>query len=81
MVAVGSIMDGRGSVAALALETPGVLIGTRFLVAKESGIFPACQDKMFSSTEVYTVITHLFMGRSTHSIYNSFIEKYLESDY
>ena len=53
MVAVGSIMDGRGSVAALALETPGVLIGTRFLVAKESGIFPAYQDKMFSSRGIY----------------------------
>lgn len=54
-------MDGCGSVAALALGAPGVLVGTRFLVAKERGIFPAYQDKMFSSTEVYTVITHLFI--------------------
>ena len=54
-------MDGCGSVAALALGAPGVLVGKRFLVAKERGIFPAYQDKMFSSTEVYTVITHLFI--------------------
>jgi nitronate monooxygenase len=51
LVAAGGIMDGRGLVAALALGASGVLIGTRFLVAKESGIFPAYQEKMFSSTE------------------------------
>ena len=51
LVAAGGIMDGRGLVAALALGASGVPIGTRFLVAKESGIFPAYQEKMFSSTE------------------------------
>ena len=39
VVAAGGIMDGRGLVAALALGASGVLIGTRFLVAKESA-FP-----------------------------------------
>jgi nitronate monooxygenase len=80
VVAAGGIMDGRGLVAALALGASGVLIGTRFLVAKESGIFPAYQDKMFSSTEADTVITHLFTGRPARSIRNRFIEKYLESN-
>jgi nitronate monooxygenase len=79
VVAAGGIMDGRGLVAALALGASGVLIGTRFLVAKESGIFPAYQDKMFSSTEEDTVITNLFTGRPARSIRNRFIEKYLES--
>lgn len=51
VVAAGGIMDGRGLVASLALGASGVLIGTRFIVAKESGIFSAYQDKMFSSTE------------------------------
>jgi nitronate monooxygenase len=79
IVAAGGIMDGRGLVAALALGASGVLIGTRFLVAKESGIFPAYQDTMFSSTEADTVITNLFTGRPARSIRNHFIEKYLES--
>lgn len=79
VVAAGGIMDGRGLVAALALGASGVLIGTRFLVAKESGIFQAYQEKMFSSTEADTVITDLFTGRPARSIRNQFIEKYLES--
>lgn len=79
VVAAGGIMDGRGLVAALALGASGVLIGTRFLVAKESGIFPAYQDKMLISTEADTMITHLFTGRPARSIRNRFIEKYMES--
>jgi len=79
VVAAGGIMDGRGLVAALALSASGVLIGTRFLVAKESGIFPAYQDKIFSSTEADTVITNSFTGRPARSIRNRFIEKYIES--
>ena len=31
------------------------------------------------STEVDTLITHLFTGRLAHSIRNHFVEKYLES--
>jgi nitronate monooxygenase len=80
VVAAGGVMDGRGLVAALALGASGVLIGTRFLVAKESGIFQAYQDKMFSSTETDTVVTHSFTGRPARSIRNHFVEKYLESD-
>jgi nitronate monooxygenase len=34
-------MDGRALVAAIALGASGVMIGTRFLVAKESGTFLA----------------------------------------
>lgn len=79
VVAAGGIMDGRGLVAALALGASGVLIGTRFIVAKESGIFSAYQDKMFFSTETDTIITDLFTGRPARSIRNQFIQKYLES--
>jgi nitronate monooxygenase len=80
IVAAGGIMDGRGLVAALALGASGVLIGTRFLIARESGIFQAYQDKMFSATEEDTVVTNLFTGRPARSIRNQFIEKYMESD-
>src|SRR6185437_1649596 len=41
VVASGGIMDGRGIAAALALGAAGVSLGTRFLVARESGI-PDC---------------------------------------
>lgn len=79
VVAAGGVMDGRGLAAALALGASGVLIGTRFLVAKESGIFAAYKEKMLSSTEADTVVTDLFTGRPARSILNRFIEKYSES--
>ncbi len=38
VIASGGIMDGRGIAAALALGASGVSLGTRFLVARESGV-------------------------------------------
>jgi nitronate monooxygenase len=43
VVAAGGIMDGRGLVASLALGAAGVVLGTRFMVARESGTFQAYQ--------------------------------------
>lgn len=79
VVAAGGVMDGRGLVAALALGASGVLIGTRFLVAKESGIFSAYREHMLSSIETDTIITDLFTGRPARSIRNHFIDKCLKS--
>jgi nitronate monooxygenase len=45
VIAAGGIADGRGLVAALALGAHGIMIGTRFLVAHESGAFQAYQDR------------------------------------
>jgi nitronate monooxygenase len=41
VLAAGGIMDGRGIVAALALGAGGVQLGTRFLLATESGAPPS----------------------------------------
>ena len=41
VVAAGGIGDGRGVAAALALGAQGAQLGTRFLVSRESGAFPA----------------------------------------
>ena len=60
--------------AALALGADGVQIGTRFLVAKESGIFAAYQERLLSSTKTDTVVTDLFTGRPARSIRNQFVE-------
>jgi nitronate monooxygenase len=44
-------MDGRGLVASLALGAAGALLGTRFMVARESGTFQAYQQRMFAAKE------------------------------
>jgi NAD(P)H-dependent flavin oxidoreductase YrpB (nitropropane dioxygenase family) len=72
-------MDGRGLVASLALGAAGALLGTRFMVARESGTFQAYQQRMFAAKETDTVVTRSFSGRPARSIRNGFIEEYHKS--
>ena len=55
VVAAGGIMDGGGLVAALALGAGRAHLGTRFLVARESGIFPAYRERLLAAKETDTV--------------------------
>jgi nitronate monooxygenase len=80
VVAAGGIMDGRGLVASLALGASGVLIGTRFMVARESGTFQAYQERLLTANETDTVITRSFTGRPARAIRNHFIREYAKSD-
>ena len=48
-------MDGGGLVAALALGAGRAQLGTRFLVARESGIFPAYRERLLAAKETDTV--------------------------
>jgi nitronate monooxygenase len=80
VVAAGGIMDGRGLVACLALGAAGVLLGTRFMLARESSTFQAYQQRMLTAKETDTVITRSFSGRPARSIRNRFIEEYRKSN-
>ena len=44
LIAAGGIVEGRGSVACLALGGYGVVMGTRFLASREAGIAKGYQD-------------------------------------
>jgi nitronate monooxygenase len=79
VVAAGGIMDGRGLVAALALGAGGAMLGTRFLVARESGAFPAYQERLLAATETDTVVTRAFTGRPARSVRNRSIEEYQQA--
>jgi len=62
VVAAGGIADGRGLVAALALGAAGVLLGTRFVVTRES-IAPEFQKKtLLESESEATVVTDAVTG-------------------
>jgi nitronate monooxygenase len=79
VVAAGGIADGRGLVAVLALGASGVMLGTRFLVANESGAFKAYQERLLSAKETDTVVTKIFTGRPARGLRNSFVHEYLKS--
>jgi nitronate monooxygenase len=79
VVATGGIVDGRGLVAALALGAAGVQMGTRFLLARESGAHPAYRRGLLSATEVDTVVTRVFTGRPARGLRNRFVEEYLSA--
>jgi nitronate monooxygenase len=76
VVAAGGIMDGRGIAAALALGAQGASLGTRFLIAKESGAFQAYKQRLLQATEADTLVTKTFTGRPARSIRNHFITEF-----
>jgi len=79
VVAAGGIMDGRGLVAALALGAGGAQLGTRFLLARESGVFRSYRERLLAATETDTVVTRAFTGRPARGVRNRFVEEYMRS--
>jgi nitronate monooxygenase len=77
VVAAGGISDGRGLVAALALGAMGVQMGTRFLLARESGAHPVYRRRLLEATEEDTVVTRVFTGRPARGLRNRFVEECL----
>lgn len=79
VIAAGGIADGRGLAASLALGAEGVQIGTRFLVAAESGAHLFHKQAILASTEESTVVTKSFSGRPARGIRNRFITEFERS--
>jgi nitronate monooxygenase len=76
VVAAGGIMDGRGIVAALALGAAGVQLGTRFLLAHESGAPPSYRRQLLRADETATVVTDVFSGRPARGLRNAFVRMF-----
>ncbi len=79
VLAAGGIMDGHGLVAALALGAAGLLVGTRFLLSRECGTFPAYQKRLLVATEADTVVTRSFTGRPARAVRNRLVDEYLQT--
>lgn len=73
VIAAGGIMDGRGVLAALALGAQAVQLGTRFLLACESGAFPAYRQRLIEATETDTVVTRSLTGRWARALRNDLV--------
>ena len=77
VLAAGGIMDGRGIVAALALGAAGVQLGTRFLLATESGAPPSYRRQLLAADETSTLVTDVYSGRPARGIRNAFARLFL----
>lgn len=76
VVGAGGIMDGRGIVAALALGAQGVQLGTRFLMARESGATAAYRERLIAAVETNTVLTRVYSGRPARVVRNRFSDEF-----
>jgi nitronate monooxygenase len=76
VLAAGGIMDGRGIVAALALGAQGVQLGTRFLVAAESGAPPSYRRRLIAAVETETAVTTAYSGRPARGLRNAFLDAF-----
>ena len=79
VVAAGGIVNGKGVKAALSLGAQGVLMGTRFIVTKESMAPESYKQKIIDSNSDSTTITDVFTGMYARVIRNRFTEDYRES--
>ena len=76
VLAAGGIMDGRGIVAALALGAGGVQLGTRFLLATESGARPSYRRRLLAAIDTETTVTAAYTGRPARGLRNAFIDAF-----
>ena len=81
VIAAGGIADGRQIAAAFMLGAQGVLVGTRFLVAKECTISQEYKNKILKARDIDTVVTGKRLGHPVRSIRNSFTREYTKAEY
>jgi nitronate monooxygenase len=74
VIASGGIADGRGFAAALLLGAQGVLLGTRFLVTKESAAPEFWKRAVLSGRE--SSLTRVLTGLPARALKNAFVREY-----
>lgn len=74
VLAAGSIVDGRGVAAALALGAQGVWIGTRFIATPEARAGAAYKDAIVRAGSSDTLITRCYSGKPMRVIKNEYAE-------
>lgn len=79
VVAAGAIADGRTLVAGLALGAVAVWVGTAFLLAEESNIYPAHQEEIMRGSAEDFVVTRAYTGKTARDYKNPVITAWEES--
>lgn len=75
VLAAGSIVDGRGFVAALALGAQGVWMGTRFIATEEARAASQFKRRIVGARGSETVVTRCYSGKPMRVITNPYVEE------
>jgi enoyl-[acyl-carrier protein] reductase II len=74
VLAAGSIVDGRGLAAALALGAQGVWMGTRFIATVEARAGRGYKERIVAAGSADTKITRCYSGKPMRVIANPYVE-------
>mmetsp|Transcript_5288 Transcript_5288/g.5757 ORF Transcript_5288/g.5757 Transcript_5288/m.5757 type:complete len:381 (+) Transcript_5288:74-1216(+) len=74
IIACGGIMDGRSILASCILGADGVMMGTAFMEADESGLQDSYK-KVLKEEQVSTVLTRSFTGRPARALANQYVQQ------
>jgi len=80
VIAAGAIADGRTLVAGLALGAVGVWVGTAFLLAEESNLYPVHQEEIMRGSAEDFVVTRAYTGKTARDFDNAVIQAWESSD-
>jgi len=75
VLGAGSIVDGRGLAAALALGAQGVWMGTRFVASHEARAAQDYKKRIAEIREEDTVVTRCYSGKPMRVIRNAYVEE------
>lgn len=75
VLAAGSIVDGRGLAAALALGAQGVWVGTRFIASEEARAARVFKERIVASSGADTLVTRCYSGKPMRVITNPYAEE------
>ena len=73
VIAAGSIVDGRGLAAALALGAQGVWMGTRFIASTEAHAGALYKQVILDATDEDTIITRSYSGKPMRVFKNEWV--------
>lgn len=74
VLAAGSIVDGRGMAAALALGAQGVWMGTRFVASREARAGESYKKRITETAEDQTLVTRCYSGKPMRVIRNRYVD-------
>jgi enoyl-[acyl-carrier protein] reductase II len=74
VLAAGSIVDGRGLAAALALGAQGAWMGTRFIASEEARASKTYKERVLAAGGADTRITRCYSGKPMRVLANAYVE-------
>jgi enoyl-[acyl-carrier protein] reductase II len=76
VLGAGSIVDGRGLAAALALGAQGVWMGTRFIASHEARAGKLYKERIVMADDADTEITRAYSGKPMRVLRNAWVESW-----